>query len=117
MITIVKLENGNLSVTLDGGEDEKFETMRLLEERGFWSVMMDLFESYSCNGSYTPFNAGDANPFVGLTDAPCIAESMDYDDEGNASIIGDFWYYQDYTIFCPIEELCTRDNVTFTLAT
>lgn len=115
MITATKLENGNLLITLDDKEDID-EIRYERDEHGFWSVVTRLFEQYSCNGSFTPFDAGDANPFVGLTSAPCIAESMDYDDNGKAFIIGDFWYYGNYAITCPVEELIEHGEVEFTLA-
>ena len=79
--------------------------------------MYDLFEPYSCNGSYTLFDAGNANPFVGLTDAPCIAESMDMDDEGNYSVVGEFYYYNNYMIESYVEELATKGKTFFRLAT
>jgi hypothetical protein len=114
MFDVTRMENGNLKITASGDEIEIIRDG--LEDRGFWYTFTDAFESYSCNGSYQPFDAGDGNPFVGLTNAPCIAESMDYDDDGNASIIGDFWYYDDYAITCPMETLCETGEVIFTLA-
>jgi hypothetical protein len=115
-VTCTRLANGDLNITLSDN-DSREELIDAMEgAREFWSILCDLFESYSCNGSYTPFDAGDGNPFVGLTNAPCIAECMDYEDDGTQTIEGDFWYYADYQIRCPLEELLANDSVVFTLA-
>jgi len=113
-INISKLENGNLRLTVDS---EMADELRAnLEARGFWSAFCDLLEPFSANGSYEPFDAGDANPFVGLTSAPCIAECMDYADDGTKSIDGNFWYFDRYMIDCPLETLADSNEVIFTLA-
>ena len=39
------------------------------------SALCELTEPYWTNGSFQPFDAGAGNPFVGLTSAPCIADS------------------------------------------
>ena len=64
-----------------------------------------MLEQYSCNGSYAFFDAGQGNPFVGLTNAPCIAEAMDTDNDGTNIIRGEFWCYVEYMIKCPVETL------------
>jgi len=114
MFNVTRTENGDLKISASSDEIEIIRDG--LEDRGFWYAFIDAFEDYSANGSYQPFDAGDANPFVGLTDAPCIAECMDYLDNGDAVIQGDFWYYGDYMITCPLETLCETGEVIFTLA-
>lgn len=95
-------------------EDEFMEEMiEMLKEKGEAYVFAEGLESYSCNGSYTYFNAGEGNPFVGLSDAPCIAESVDYDDNGHATVQGEFWYYPDYMLKCPVEEMIENGYVIF----
>jgi len=111
----IEVESGNLWVVADSPEDQ-IEIKESLDKNGFWSTMAEIFEPYSCNGSFTPFDAGGANPFVGLTNAPCIAESMDYLDNGDSKIEGRFWYYPDYMIRCPLEELAETGSVRFYLA-
>jgi hypothetical protein len=114
MIDVRELDNGDLALTVDPEEREDFADR--LESRGFWSVFCDAMESYSCNGSYTPFDAGDGNPFVGLTSAPCIAECLDWHDDGQAEVIGRLWYDADYMVTCAMERLAAGEEVIFTLA-
>ena len=44
-------------------------------DRCDWRVMADIFEPWSTNGSFAHFDAGRANPLVGLTDAPGVARN------------------------------------------
>lgn len=74
----------------------------------------DLFEQYSSNGGYTLFDPSNGNPFIGLTNAPCVAESLvDIDDWGTLAIQGDFWYYPDYQTTNWVELLVTTGRVEF----
>lgn len=116
MINATILANGNLKVTA-GNEGRAWLADEMASDHyDFWATLASALESYSCNGSYTPFDAGQANPFVGLTDAPCIAESLDIDDDGQAQIIGRFWYFERYMLDCPLEQLRNHGRVIFTLA-
>lgn len=111
-LDISVLDNGNLRLSVrDGMLDDAKEDF----SNGYLKDH-EIFEPYSCNGSYELFDAGDANPFVGLTDAPCIAESMDYLEDGTKEIIGRFWYYSDYQLSYWFEELIDNGEVIFTLA-
>lgn len=114
MVTCTILPNGNLKVT--AGNEARSDIARGLKERGYWSAFADAFESYSCNGYYTPFDAGDGNPFVGLTSAPCIAESMDCADDGARSVAGRLWYFPDYCLRDPLQELARKGATEFELA-
>lgn len=110
-----RLDNGDLELTCD--PESRAELREALAgSGGYWGAFAELFESHSCNGSFTPFDAGEGNPFVGLTSAPCIAESMDYPDNGDSVIAGDFWHFGDYMIRDPLEELCESGRTVFTLA-
>lgn len=112
MIDATVNAKGDLELTIPDVSDRDY--LREHAERGYWSNMADAFERYSCNGSYTHFDASDANPFVGLTSAPCVAEAMNIDDRGNASIDGALWYFSDYAIENDLERLVTGDTVTYT---
>lgn len=114
MIVCTILENGNLRLSV--AEDDRAEFAENLESRGFWSVFCDGMESYSCNGSFTPFDAGDSNPFVGLTCAPCIAEEMAIHDDGTQDIVGRFWWFPYYAIRCPLQELADTGETVFQFA-
>lgn len=105
------LENGNLKLIIES-DDESIENCKNCN----WNddtILCDLLESYSCNGSFAYFNAGDGNPFVGLSDAPCIAEQLDYQDNGDIEIIGNHWYYADYMTNSLISELLDNGHVIF----
>ena len=69
MITCTILENGNLKLT--AGNASRQELKQIRDTNGYWYAMSDGLETYACNGSFTQFDAGDANPFVGLTSAHC----------------------------------------------
>lgn len=115
MLNCKRLENGNLKVTADN--ETRAEIADLMSRgRNYWSIMADLFEDHACNGSYTHFDAGNADPFVGLTSAQCIAESLSYDDNGEAEIDGDFWYFDEYAIRDDLAELKNTGRVVYTLA-
>jgi hypothetical protein len=106
MINCTILPNGNLLLTASND----------MRDNGanYWSIMADGLESYSCNGSYTHFDAGDGDPFVGLTSAPCIAESMDYLDDGTHAIMGRLWYYSEYCLRSDLDELIARGRTEYT---
>lgn len=111
-MNITVLTNGDLKLTADNfTRSEIAEAMR--RDRCFWYIMADLFEPYFTNGEYDPFDAGDANPFVGLTSAPCIAESLDYHDDGEKEIVGRFWYFPNYMLENPLETLKNTGRVIF----
>ena len=81
------------------------------------NVIYDLFEPYSTNGSYTLFDAGEGDPMVGLTSAPCIAESMIYGDDGMKTVDGRMWWYPDYAVSSYVDKLMATGRVVFQLGT
>ena len=80
------------------------------------NAMFSLFEEYATNGRYALFDAGDGNPFVGLTSAPCIAESMSVDDDGVIDVAGRLWYYQNYMLRNYVDDLVEQGFAVFDLA-
>lgn len=113
-MNIAILPNGDLKLTADNLTRACIADMQN-SGRDYWSIMAELFEPYFMNGSYQPFDAGDANPFVGLTSAPCIAESMDVHDDGTREIVGRLWWFPDYQGRDDLEELKTHGHVVYTL--
>lgn len=105
---------GNLVLSLD--MDSLDEVAEMAESRGYWQTMAELFEDFACNGGYVHFDAGQANPFVGLTSAPCIAESMDFDGEGNQSVSGRLWWFPNYAIRDDLAELISGAPVVYEVA-
>ena len=115
MLTCTILPDGDLKLTLSN-EGRRNISEALEQNQGYWTIMADLFEGYSCNGSFTHFDAGEANPFVGLTSAPCIAEAMDYPDNGENEVVGRLWWLSDYAIRDDLEELRTLGRTVYHLA-
>lgn len=115
MINATVLPSGDLLVTA-GNTTRQFIAEAFAEGRHYWSIFVDLFESYACNGSFNPFDAGEANPFVGLTSAPCIAETLETDEDGRHEIIGNLWWYPNYCLTDPLNDLKYRGRTIFTLA-
>lgn len=109
------LPNGDLLITT-GNSTRAFIAAHL--ERGYWSTLGEIFEHEACNGGLTPFEPGDGEtgPFVGLTSAPCIAESLAIDDRGRQSVEGRVWWYPDYATQDPLDDLKNRGRAVFTLA-
>lgn len=115
MINATVLPSGDLKLT--ACNETRSDIVRWMRDgRDRWTIFADLFESYSCNGSFTPFDASDGDPFVGLSSAPGIAEAMTVEDDGARAIDGRFWYFGDYMIRDELEELARRGRVVFTLA-
>lgn len=80
------------------------------------NVLRDLLEPYWTNNGFEPFDAGAANPYVGITDAPCIAEhALVVDDDGKRSIQpGDrIWWFPNYAVRNPLDVLLDRGSVEF----
>ena len=80
------------------------------------NVLRDLLEPHWTNNGFEPFDAGLANPFVGLTEAPCIAEhALMLDDDGKRHIQpGDrVWWYPGYGLRNPLNVLLQRGEVIF----
>lgn len=116
MLNFEILPNGNLSVTATNEGRELINEKR--EEWDRQTLLWELAEPYSVNGSYTFFDAGEGNPNVGLTDAPCIAECLNYEEDGERTIEGRFWYLSDYATRDEdeLEDWLDGKAVIFTLA-
>lgn len=108
------LPSGDLLVTADN--ETRSEIARSMNDSQYRGTLADIFEPHSCNGSYTPFDAGEGNPFVGLTSSPCIAETMTCDDDGERDIDGRMWWFPDYMLRDPLDELKSRGRTIFSLA-
>lgn len=108
------LPNGDLRLTADNATRAYIAEELRSGNRN--SVLWTLLEHEWANGGFTPFDAGDANPFVGLTSAPCIAESMTTEDDGENVIEGRFWYFANYMLRDELEELRDKGRADFQLA-
>jgi hypothetical protein len=118
MIKCVVLKNGSLKITAG---NKTRELIKELQNQAtgrvwnYWEIMQALFEGYACNSSFTHFDPSNANPFIGLTSAPCIAESIQYNDDGTDEVIGRLWYFADSTMRDDLEELKNKGFVVYQL--
>lgn len=116
MFSITKMPSGHLQLAADAAARE-FILEQMERGRTSDEILMEGTEHYWTNGSFHPFDAGSANPFVGLTCAPCIAESMDYSDDGSErKVEGKLWWYPAYEVSDPVQELLKNGQVVFTAA-
>ena len=106
--------SGNLKLSLEPGEAE--EVRERLEQAGEDLTLLELAEPYFTNGGFHPFSGDSGNPYVGLTSAPCIAESLSFDDDGQATIEGRLWWFPDYAVRSFMDELVAKGEVTFPIA-
>ena len=113
MINCKILENGDLKITADNSSRAELKYQR--KRSGYWGAMAEAFEGYTSNGSFSHFDAGAAIPFVGLTSAPCIAESMCVSDVGENEIQGHLWAFMDYQINDDLGELISTGKVVYQL--
>lgn len=111
-ITITPKGDLKLTATAEGREFIKNEQAA---NRNYWGIMAEIFEDWSCNGSYTHFDAGQGDPFVGLTSAPCIAESLSIDDNDKRIVEGRLWVFREYMTRDDLEELAREGSVTYQL--
>lgn len=115
MFSITHMPNGNLKVSAANAARAWIK-----EEQQLGRTSDDILhggtEHYWTNGSFEPFDAGQASPFVGLTSAPCIAEHMTVYDEGDREIDGRLWWFVDYAVIDPMEVLKRTGSVEFRAA-
>lgn len=110
-IEVTQEPDGRLKIS--AAPEHRNEMRERLKQVGFWGILSEMYEPYSTNGSYAPFDAGDGNPFVGLTSAPCIAEAMTTKDDGSNEINGKLWWFPNYAIECPVKTLINTGVVNF----
>ncbi len=109
------MPSGDLFVAADNETREDISDA-IESGKDYLSILCDIFEGYSCNGSYTPFDSSEGNPFVGLTSAPCIAESLSVEDNGDLNIDGRLWWFPNYMLHDPIIELRNKGETVFKAA-
>jgi hypothetical protein len=106
------LPNGDLLLT--AGNARRSCLADDLRERGsisaWYSLMVDDFSS---NGHLHPVEPEDVGA---LTDAPIITDDMEYADDGARIVRGRVWWFPDYCIRDPMEELARKGRVIFQAA-
>lgn len=112
-VSVLPTGDLRLALTPNAARDEIFEQY---DDTGEVSTLAWLFEPLASNGSYAFVDSQAGNPFVGLTSAPCIAEQLSYDDDGNAQVEGRLWWFPDYQVRGVIDELLEKGEVVFSAA-
>lgn len=115
MFNIEVMKSGALELTADR-EGIEWICEQVDLGRDSDTILMDGMERYWTNGGFTPFDAGMGNPFVGLTSAPCIAESMEIHENGDREVRGGLWFFSRYMLVDPMEELKQMGRVVFSKA-
>lgn len=111
---------GNNRFTLEVGAKDNLiikatDTGKEDIEQGLVKDIYDVLESSGALGDgwclVSPEDIG------ALTDAPIIGYGIDVDDRGNYSLRGSWvWWYPDYAITDPLEELKKNGEVIFSIA-
>jgi hypothetical protein len=111
---ITILANGDLHLKADSDDREYLRDHPDLAEI---DALRELTERHWTNGEFEPFDAGEGNPFVGLTSAPCISEeALVQHDNGEREILGRVWWFPAYETVSLVDRLRDEGEVTFTLA-
>jgi hypothetical protein len=107
------LPNGDLKITLD--EDDDRDELQAMQERndehGFLAELLD-YAGWSTNGileSVMSYQIG------AMTDAPLIAEDVEYDDDDEGKVLhtGWIWWFPGYETVSFAERLIATGSVIF----
>ena len=110
-------DRGDLVMTLLLTDPEdKSDLREQYHEFGEVDTLSRLLEPFAVNGSFSFVDGEAGNPHVGLTSAPCVAESLSYDDDGQATVEGRLWWFPNYAIEGVVDTLLDRGEVTWTAA-
>jgi hypothetical protein len=109
MITFTKLDNGKLRLTASKGY--KRELRQRYIDRGGSDTFEDGTESYWTNG----WGIFSADLLGQLSSAPIIVEDLTINDDNSRTLNGNAWWYPDYQILDPVEEILKHKYVDFDL--
>jgi len=108
-VTIENNAAGNLVIRLP--EDMRQEVASDLERRDESTVWADIFESYRCNGSFTPVSP--ESHYFGLTDDPyMVADDATLEDDGSLTVYGGLYHFPAYQVRSAIQDLIDCGEVT-----
>ena len=110
MVTFKIQDDQSLKIILD--QDARVDVQDILDNNSPIIALQDVLEDYVCNGwgLYYGEQLGQ------MTDSPFICEDSVLDDDGRVTIFGRAWWYPNYQILCPVEQLLKNGEVVFTLA-
>lgn len=121
---VSQLSNGNLLIQLsETGKAELPELLERYKTQEYYSFFIDLFEEGAGTGSIFgngyDFLTDETKRRLGLLiDSIILGYDSIYNEEID-EVVGyeKLWWFPNYQIICPINELLTKGEVTFTLAT
>jgi hypothetical protein len=106
MIHLEQKERG-LLITLTNKEDYQ----ELFDKHNGYIPIGELLD----DSRYLGNNWFDCTGLVGLTDSPIIGYDCAFDDEGNLTNGGNFYWFPNYQIINPLETLLNEGEVFFSL--
>jgi hypothetical protein len=112
-LELTKLVNGNLEIRAD--EEYRGELMAMQEDwdqRGVDadSRLAEVLEHYLANG----WEWVQPEEIGALTAAPILSDDVERDDEGKIVKAGKVYWYPQYEVFDPLEQLIQTGSVIFT---
>jgi len=73
-------------------------------------LLYGLFESWFANSDWDHVSSEDIGA---LTDAPIISDRVDRDDKGSLGGLGNVWWYSNYAVTDPVEEMILRGETVW----
>lgn len=112
MIKFTELQNGNLRLTLsEDGTKYYDEAVQIIQNNSAISALLTLTEYYWTNG----WGVLEADELHQMSQAPVIVQDYTIEDDGSRTLYGKAWYYPNYMILNPLEEILKEGYVDFTL--
>lgn len=113
MLKAYIVPTGNLYIELTC-EETRRRLQDTLDIAGFWEALSNAFKTHVSKGHYTPVNPAEGKPYIGITNNPCIAESVYQEVDGSVVISGRLWHYQNHGVNnCPVRDLIETGKTTF----
>lgn len=110
LVTLVKQENGDLTVTLTPAGRAEIEDARsggVGDDVTLWLLL----EWHLCNG----WGLFEADELGALSNAPVLADGWDVDAQGRPDVIdGKWWYFEPYQVRSVVDDLRRHGVAIFT---
>ena len=117
LVNLVKLPNGDLRIELRTDIDAKAEVQEIIEEvkndkhdRGYDAALHEVLEYDTCNG----WTFDTLDRLGALSEAPFLSEECGLGDNGQYENVGKIYYYNNYMLYDPLEEILNEGYVIFT---
>lgn len=113
MLKIEQVKDGLLlSIPKQSDREELYD--EYIQDKLEKDIWYELFEPYSCNGSYTPVDPEQV--YVGLTSDPyIIAESATPENNGDITVYGKIYHCPNYMVISIIDKLINDGEYTLSV--